>query len=623
MSVFGALPRLGFLLLLCAAIGCAGKGAAPQADAPLGVGWHAWTDLIVNPVDPRNLVACGARWLPQHNVMHSFVYASFDEGRTWKLSLIDSASDWVTEQSCAFGPRGELYFNSEASQTFDGDTHHNLGQLHLYRSDDAGKTWTLPIVDGWFDHSAMAISKGGTVFLFANCSVSDREYNPTCAAPALRRLFRNGTSLMTMIELPPTASHDYEGAYPSAVRMLRNGRVLAVMYARHKSYSDGKVFGLSPFTVDVVWWNPGDRYLSGPGIVGRNQGCGGNMPAMDVDRSNDAHSGRVYVTWSKAVRLGPASWDQGAPCIANLSYSDDAGRTWKTAPIPGSGTGGMPVVAVSRSGVLGVAWRNAGGCWYFAFSRDGGKHFSAPAALLHTCRSFRRSTPGILSTVPFYEASSTSDIFSFGSFGFTVRSDEGDDWRSNMAAGGDGAFHVVWPDLGSGHLYVSSINIDNLRPVARIRTEELTPQASSDQSDEAAPPPSPTPVTSYTGLRKVSTAIGLTFDGATYDASERTVTVFVHLINQGNVPLMGPFVLALERVGSDFGQAQLIGPRGAKAIDVTNAVQGGVLLPFQASRAAALSFRIDHLKLPSHRYDDRFVSVKADVWANLPSPTLH
>lgn len=585
---------------------------APEVDAPLGVGWHPWTDVVANPTNARNVVACGARWLPSLNVMHSFVYASFDGGQTWRLSLVDSASDWVTEQSCAFGAHGELYFNSEASETFDGGEHHNLGQLHLYRSDDGGKTWRSPIVDGWFDHSAMAISNNRTVFLFANCGVSAREYDDSCEAAGLRLLRPGASALTRMIELPPAAIQDYSGAYPSAVRVLPNGNVIAVMYARHKSYSKEKVFGLSPFTVDAVWWDRHGRFLSGPSIIGRNQECGGNMPAMDVDRSNDPYGGRIYVAWSRFLKSG-ALFDQ-SPCAAMLSHSDDGGRTWISSQIPSSGKGEMPVVAVNGRGVVGVAWGlPASMCWVFAFSRDGGKHFSKPVAL-NACRPLRRPNPEILQAAPFYEPSAVSQTLPFG---ITVRLGTADDWRSNMAADADGTFHLAWPDPVSGSLWVSQVTV-NPNGTVGTRATELQFAGPAPQAVATTVVPQTATKNSLANLREVDTAIGFRLDGAKYDAQHRTVTAVLHLFNQGNLPLAAPFVITVDRVESDFGRVEFVGPSGGY-LDVSAAVPAGVLAPLTASDAVPLAFRLSGFKLPSHLYQDRLVSVKLHVWTNVLS----
>src|ERR1700726_3570577 len=122
--------------------------------SPKTGGWFPWYELASDPTNPNNLIACGSRWDAQDNAFYGFVYSTADGGRTWRTALEDKNSTWVTEQSCAFGVRGEAYFVSEASNVFEGKPHHDVGTTRIFLSHDAGGGWTEAARSNWADYSA-------------------------------------------------------------------------------------------------------------------------------------------------------------------------------------------------------------------------------------------------------------------------------------------------------------------------------------------------------------------------------------------------------------------------------------------------------------------------------------
>jgi hypothetical protein len=99
-----------------------------------------------------------------------------------------------------------------------------------------------------------------------------------------------------------------------------------------------------------------------------------DKPAVAVDNSpSSPHAGRVYVTWVRVQR--------GVVLRVLMSSSDDGGRTW-SKPVRVNRTGRevtYPSVAVSRSGIVYVAWDDSGSYRLdIARSTDGGASFGAP-----------------------------------------------------------------------------------------------------------------------------------------------------------------------------------------------------------------------------------------------------
>jgi hypothetical protein len=117
--------------------------------------------------------------------------------------------------------------------------------------------------------------------------------------------------------------------------------------------------------------SPASRWGS-PRLVAPLQGAlADDKPAIVVDASRiSLHTGRVYVTWVRVFR--------GVFLRVVLSWSDDGGRTW-SKPVRVNRTGReltYPSVAVSRSGIVYVAWDDVG-TYKIALARstDGGAHF--------------------------------------------------------------------------------------------------------------------------------------------------------------------------------------------------------------------------------------------------------
>jgi len=63
-----------------------------------------------DPTDGQHLIACGFFSSPQQNATYGYVYSSADAGATWRRTLLDDSTKWVTEESCTYGENGGAYF---------------------------------------------------------------------------------------------------------------------------------------------------------------------------------------------------------------------------------------------------------------------------------------------------------------------------------------------------------------------------------------------------------------------------------------------------------------------------------------------------------------------------------
>ncbi len=150
------------------------------------------------------------------------------------------------------------------------------------------------------------------------------------------------------------------------------------------------------------------------------------FPPLAVDPGSDRWAHRVYAVWLEAAGA------EGLNIFA--AHSDDEGRSW-SAPVRVNSDArdifrGHPYVAVNGDGVVAVQWNDRrhgeqGACsdTYFAASVDGGASFQPEV----------RVTP----------TTSCPDTPANGNA--AERWPSGGDY-SGMAAGADGAFHLVWSD---------------------------------------------------------------------------------------------------------------------------------------------------------------------------------
>src|ERR1700733_14859113 len=124
-------------------------------------GPHEWYTVEADPGNSNNLVTCGMMWDAKDNADYGFVYSSQDAGKTWRLALEDKNSKDVSEESCAFGVHGAVYFVADAwklddigeANGFDG------GTTRIWVSHDSGQSWSLGTTTGWTDFSASVVDR--------------------------------------------------------------------------------------------------------------------------------------------------------------------------------------------------------------------------------------------------------------------------------------------------------------------------------------------------------------------------------------------------------------------------------------------------------------------------------
>src|ERR1700722_12228242 len=227
----------GVVLILFASAGLLGaQRPTPGATTAVRDGWHPWYEIKVDPNSSKNLIICGTKWDAAHNAPVGFVYASSDAGSTWQTALEDRASEWVTEQSCAFGSNHRAYFISAAAKRTDGRVQQELGTARLFVSNDSGAHWEEATKTGFADYSTSAVSSpSGSLFTFFNYWNTADEAKHWGGSVGLLVFSSNGKEVNGPIFDPKMRNLDYRGIFPSNAIALKSGAVVALYYGLKRS----------------------------------------------------------------------------------------------------------------------------------------------------------------------------------------------------------------------------------------------------------------------------------------------------------------------------------------------------------------------------------------------------
>jgi hypothetical protein len=564
----------------------------PVRISPPGTGNHRFTMITAASKTADDLIACGSRSMPVSNTWQGFVYRSEDAGVHWTTALIDSTPNHlVSEEACALGPDGQVYFIAETWNLSD-ESPLGCGILRFYRSEDHGLTWMPAMIDptrdAWMDYARIGVDLTpgpyrGRVYVFSNPGGDCRPR--TSLVSPMRYSIDNGEHFSDRVALP--LSQPVLGGFPETVQVLPSGTVIAAYVNIYPADSATRervdTTRAIPFRsrlslIQIVRSSDGGRHLEPPVTVSRGIG----LPAMAVDASPGPRRGRLYVTWA----------DTGANARrAVLTTSDDEGRTWtvprvvddwnripRAPPLSKRGRYGVYDVhaAVNREGVLGLSWVEDNQCWRFAASLDGSLTF-APSVALNPCPRRQQAAFEIaehLTTVPMVDplGQMTSDT---ADKGFTIRVDAGGGGYGLTADAG-GVFHPLWSLPGTdGGLWTTRVVVHGKDVPKRKPTEQ-----------------------SLTGMVDVSGHVTYSFTNQDYDPATGWLAVDISLVNTDSLPVPGPLRLQLTQVRSAlFRDVSVMNAdndnRGAGAVwDMSGALPHGELAAYATSLPRRLVFQL-------------------------------
>ena len=494
--------------------------------SPAGVGYHGLADLSMDEPDSGHMIACGYRYSPNQNSTIGYIYLSQDFGRSWREVLKDDSSIWVTEDSCAAGAGRAFFMGESQLHEFDkvlaGVPLDQAGDIHLYRSANAGQSWKLLSRRGWIDSSVMAIdsSKGlhrGRMYLFGADQIED-----SSGSHPMPLLFTSddGKNLHGPVRPADPVGFSYRGAYANSARILSNGHVVAVFMTRRRSAQADKT-PVGETHVEIFTTRNGGESVEELADLGPIQPCTGAMPSLDVG----AQSKMIYVVWGSL---------ENGRCQLRVRVSVDEGLTWGS-PISVSVApdGYAPAIAVNDRGIVALFWtdRTEYHCWRFSASSDRANTFSLPTQV---SRCIPTSKQADLSNSAYATSYVHTNNHKEGwdlnpdAIGFSVvaASDGMIPWRVGLRADSRGGFRAVWPEATdeAGALWTTTIAITSKE------NDELNAGSEADVSHD----------------------IALEFRDSSYDPASATYAVDVTAINRGKRSLNAPIKLIVESAYSRF-----------------------------------------------------------------------
>ena len=308
------------------AVACAWASSL-AAQTPENVEIHRYNGMGYAPCEPSIAVSPVN---PQHVVAGSIldnVYWSEDGGATWTKDRLTSPHGVFGDPCVVAGATGDFYYLHLSDPSGRGWSDASLlDRIVCQRSKDDGRTWSRGSFMGlngskdqdkeWTDASPDGKS-------LATCWTQFDRYGSTAAEDSSVILCSTSNHRARRWSKPVRISavagdcEDDDETVEGAVPAFGPDGALNVVWARgeqlwfNRSENGGKRWMEAEVRVaDIVGgW---DREVPG---IGRANG----MPVTDVDCSDGAHRGRIYVNWTD-LRTGDSD--------VYLCHSDDDGATW-------------------------------------------------------------------------------------------------------------------------------------------------------------------------------------------------------------------------------------------------------------------------------------------------------
>jgi len=571
---------------------------------PPDVGYHGEVMAAADPESDDNLIVCGYRAnMRTGSGYEGYVYQSDDQGKTWHETLVDAQSQWVSEESCSFGPAHQAYFATGVSDTSRGEPHHEYGNLHLYRSSDGGRTWQTMLVNRFMDYTSMAVDstlgqQQGTLYLFANTPVDGTAgaWRMMDKAPYLAA-FRNGPELSFSVTSGTFNSGERgvrrPGKYPAASAVLRDGTVLAVFPGDGEPADHGSGKDTRVFSVEVGISRDGGKTLNKSTVYESVD------PAVATGLAVDQATDKVYVCWTPRYRNNVGS-------RLMLGTSSNQGRSWSVKPVKVLNAAtldlrvGSVSLATNKDGVLGFMWygRNADRV-YFGASFDGGDSIAAvfpltPNPPMQFERGEARADERRLFVYPPVWKNSSHRleplrILLFGPDPWGVP------FGNALVADHSGVFHPVWSEVANGatHLWTRAI-------LLQVRDEGVSALTTN-------------------GLTDISDKVVWHVSEVRYDHLSNLVAFDITVTNKSEATIGGPILVVL---ASDGGLPDLSadnadnGELGEGALWKLRTPSDGLECE-QSTRPRTLTFRT-FLRREDVLADNKLLSVALKVFGKPP-----
>jgi len=427
-----------------------GPNVAVNKDEPLKM--HTEVVFAVNPADPRNLVAASNRSWGDAKTKQCIVlvFVSQDGGATWETIPTEAdRGSYRGDPAIVFGPDGTAYLGTIATGT----------PGTIASSKDKGRTWQKAGNSSMGDHSRLALDPrtGHLYAIFANnggkvhelkWAVSTdgaKSFGPRTKVPGLGsetewvltlnypHVLPDGTLFLPVRREDEKQEYGLKSVFDVGFVTSRDGG---------KSFTSVKRIVSLPSPWDAGAEREAQRRTFREGYY--RKGLNARRSCYTLPRFTYDAAGGIYLVWEQSEsleadpgRLRTRIW---------LTKSRDGGATWSPPKridlaAPAASRQGMPQIAVSSDGTVGVAWIDTRGhaedgpfafdLWFTA-SIDKGETFLPPVKV-----SDEPSKPDFVNKLPY----AWNWDLGWGALG-----DETD-----LVAGGPGrTFHFLWPDSRTG-----------------------------------------------------------------------------------------------------------------------------------------------------------------------------
>src|SRR5580698_78505 len=371
---------------------------------PPNVGYHGEVMAAADPQSPDNLMVCGFRANQKTGTGYEgYVYQSGDGGKSWREVLVDASSQWVSEESCAYGSASQAYFVTGVSNTSRGRPLHEYGNMHLYRSVDAGNTWGTIQIGPFMDWTSMVVDTGhgpwrNTLYLFADSVASEKGgwlYEDRSAVLAVRRESPDLSFSISNGSSSVRTGDRSTARLPAGSVVLNDGSVLTVFSGYREGNAAASDTNKAKFSVEVEISRDGGKTLTKTSVYESSV-----TSALGGLAANPT-TGEVYICWTpqygEAVESRMMEHEESNLMSAT---SRDGGHTWsvRTLKTPLHGaldvSPGTATLDVNKNGVLGFMWY--GEDWervYFGTSFDGGESIADVVSLTPPSNSISPTAP--------------------------------------------------------------------------------------------------------------------------------------------------------------------------------------------------------------------------------------
>jgi hypothetical protein len=505
---------------------------------------HVELMIAASPKTSRHLLGGAITATRPEGGMACRAYSSIDGGSTWKSTEFAEQIQWGGgDPQVAFTLNGTALFSALAfAKTETGKM---CASMHVWRSEDGGKTWDPPTEiacsPSW-DHPQIAVDHtpgrfAGRIYIgvlydyptyrvgiFRSDDDGRTWVGPVEAANGGGKIGINVINVMVLRDgtlVVPYIDFEFLPDKRTSKGKIKNGTWIVTS-------SDGGITFSEPRKVQTLETNQDDPdYRTTAGMTAWAADSGQSSKFRD----------RLYLAWT--------DFRHGRPRIL-FSSSKDRGKTWSDArqldsKIPAGARQWQPVVATNKDGVVAVTWYDTRDSKdgreyneYFAASIDGGETF-LPSAKVSSAPSDPKGSGNAVMTPMIYEHQKKLNL-SFLSA--ASRWGSGGDYMG-LTADKEGNFHPFWADSRSGTFQIYT---------ARVKVE--VPQK------DVPPPPGipapPVPPKAATSERAETDLVGrveVIFDPTRYDTARKELTIPIRLKNVSEDPIYPPLKLEITGIG--------------------------------------------------------------------------